>query len=61
MKIKLWIPERLTINEYGNLVTVWGEYIPAATLQEAELLCPDGWSIDGYLSGEVEYPGFEDL
>lgn len=59
MEVKLWIPERLTINEYGNLVTVWGEYIPAITLQDAELLCPDGWSIDGYVCSEQDYPDID--
>lgn len=58
-EIKLWIPERQVVNPYGNLVTQWGEYIPAATLQEAELLCPDGWSIDGYLCSEQEWGKFD--
>lgn len=56
--MNLYIPTRQIINRAGELVTQWGEYILAETLQQAEQLCPPGYTIDGILISESEEWGY---
>ena len=51
--MKLWVTEYKALNAAGEIRTFMGDYIEAATWDEAQNKCPDGVKITGQLISEI--------